>query len=147
TEGFAGSPVDHESEIDVVIGQIHQIQGSKRWLELVCQHARVLRANSERDQRTHVAEDGMFDLMLELESMLVSQHHGYVVLAQLGDHGGHGQRRKALEFIDEDMPIAPPFLLHVGATQCGESDRRLICSPMFYTDGGVISPPADVMAR
>ena len=58
-KGSARSPIDHELEIDVVVGQVHQIVRHEHWLKLAREDVRVVSADTERDERADIAEHGM----------------------------------------------------------------------------------------
>ena len=59
TERFTRRPVDHEPKVDVVVGKIHQVLGSKYRLKLARNHMGVFGAGTERYERANVAEHRM----------------------------------------------------------------------------------------
>ena len=78
--------VDHELEIYLVVGQVHEIEGQKDRLKLAREKRCVFGADAEGDQRASVAEHGVADVGIKLREILVRQDHAHPELAQLGEH-------------------------------------------------------------
>lgn len=64
--GFETCPINHQSQVDVMIRQTNQIEGSKHWFHLTRQVRGVVRAHSEAQQSPNVTEYGISNISVKL---------------------------------------------------------------------------------
>lgn len=107
-------PVDHELQIHVVVGQVHQVRGLERRVELPLQDLGVLEPEAEGNDGAGVAEDGASDLGLELRGVLVGEDHPDAVFPQLGQHVRERECREGLELIEVEKEVPARGLGRVG---------------------------------
>jgi hypothetical protein len=100
SEGHRGRPVDHELQVDAVIGQLYEVSFVEYLGELAGKVGGIFGAHAERDDSAGVAEDRMAHIRFELVQVLVGYREAQSVLAHLGEHVGDRDCREALEFID-----------------------------------------------
>src|SRR5258706_10184319 len=95
--------VDHQTQIYRVIGKADEIPCVEYRLEFPREISRVLRADSERDKRPGVPQNGMPNLWFELMEILMSEDEPDAIFAQLCGHVGNAQGREGLELVDVNV--------------------------------------------
>jgi hypothetical protein len=76
-------PVDHKLQVDAVVGQLQKVEFFELFLEFANEVRGVLGANSERDYRAGIPQDGMPDVRVELMQILMGDSKADPVLAKL----------------------------------------------------------------
>ena len=66
--------VDHQFEIDVIVRQIREIRLLEFGREFLREDFGIRRADAENDERSDVAQDGIFDIRLKLRQILMREN-------------------------------------------------------------------------
>jgi hypothetical protein len=116
--------IDHELQIDVVVGELHEVDLVKHVGELAREIGRILGADAKGDNRPGIAQDCASHVRLQLVHVLVRHRKSETVLAQFRKHVRHSECGKTLELVHVYEEVAAPRKIDIGPAVAGKPDRR-----------------------
>jgi hypothetical protein len=105
-----------------VVGQVDDVERREDRKELLGEDLGVAVPEPEGDRRSHVAEDGVLNLAIELSEVLMREHQPHAVLAQFREHGRERERREVVELVEVHEEVGALILRTVGAAKGRPAD-------------------------
>jgi hypothetical protein len=91
--------VDHELQINMVVGQVDQIVGGEFRMEFFFEEQGIGKSGAEGDHRPRIPQDRIPHGFIDLGHVLMRKHQIEVIFAHFGKHTGEarsGKRRKLI---------------------------------------------------
>ncbi len=123
-EGLRGDAVDHQLEIDAVIGQIDDVLFAEYRAELPRQIAGVFRAGPEGDDGAHVAEHRRSHFVVQLFDVLMGQGQAQAVFAGFRQDIGKRQGDEIVHLVHVEVVGMSPAFRQAGPAQGGQLHPR-----------------------
>jgi hypothetical protein len=73
--------IDHQLQIDVIVGQVDEIVGRKLRVKFLFEHQGVIQSGAECDDRPRIAKDCVPYSLVRLRQVLMREHEIEMVLA------------------------------------------------------------------
>ena len=124
-EWLGGHPVDHQLQIDVVIGEVHDVEHFEARRELPSQYDGVIRPCPERHESAGISEHRVANVVLQLVKVLVRENKSCLVLTELRDHPGDAERGEGLELVHVEEEGTPFLFDDVCTAEGGEPAQAL----------------------